>query len=289
MMHSALRPILRVLPTPFYRAAKFVRDKFVLRLKDIKDARLKQELFGDIADLVPPLHVMQDGPQDYRFFKRSGELSFQLFREAGLKPTDRVLDIGSGLGRQILPLTKFLTTGSLEGLEPIDEQVQWTQRITARFPNFKFHKIDVWSKVYNPDGSVMPADYALPFPDDEFDFVTMNSVFTHMFIGDIRHYVGEIARVLKPGGRGTISYFLLNDDSVAAIATGKSDQTLVYEIEEGSRIDNQHRMETAIGIPETAAVEMYNRHGIDARVEHGSWDGRKARLYQDMLFLARRD
>lgn len=286
-MHSALRPIIRVLPAPVYHIAKLVRDKGVLRAKDIKDARLKKKLFGDMVDLVPPLHVMQDGPQDYRFFKRAGELSFQLFMEAGLKPTDRILDIGSGLGRQILPLTKYLTTGSFEGLEPIEEQVRWTQRITARFPNFRFRKIDVWSKVYNPTGQVQPADYVLPFSDDEFDFVTMNSVFTHMFIGDIRHYVDEIARVLRPGGRGAISYFLLNEESEAAIAAGKADQLLVYEIEEGSRIDNQHRLETAIGIPESAAVEMYNRHGIDVRIEHGSWTGRNSRLYQDMLFLSR--
>lgn len=286
-MHSAFRSAFRFLPTPFYRAAKLVRDKGVLRLKDVKDARLKRELFGDKVDLVPPLHVMQDGPQDYRFFKRAGELSLELFKEAGLKPTDRVLDIGSGLGRQILLLTDYLTTGSFEGLEPIDEQVQWTQRITARFPNFHFRKIDVWSKVYNPAGHVKPADYVLPFPDNEFDFITMNSVFTHMFIGDIRHYVDEIARVLRPGGRGTISYFLLNEESEAAIASGKADQHLTYEIEEGSRIDNPHRMETSIGIPEQAAVEMYNRHGIDVRIEHGSWTGRSSRLYQDLIFLSR--
>lgn len=88
----------------------------------------------------------------------------------------------------------------------------------------------------------------------------MNSVFTHMFIGEIRHYVDEIARVLRPGGRGTLSYSLLTEESNAAIVAGKADQHLIYEIEEGSKIDNKHRMETAIVIPEVAAIEMFSRH-----------------------------
>lgn len=60
-----------------------MRDKFVFRLKDIKDARLKKELFEDMVDLVPPLHIMQDGPQDYRFFKQAGDLSFSCSQKLG--------------------------------------------------------------------------------------------------------------------------------------------------------------------------------------------------------------
>ena len=45
------------------------------------------------------------------------------------------------------------------------------------------------------------SEYTFPYEDGEFDVVVLTSVFTHMLPDDVAHYLDEIARVLKPGGR----------------------------------------------------------------------------------------
>jgi len=47
-----------------------------------------------------------------------------------------------------------------------------------------------------------------------------------MFTPDMENYLKEISRVLKPGGRCFITYFLLNNESEKLIKTGKSSQNL---------------------------------------------------------------
>lgn len=80
--------------------------------------------------------------------------------------------------------------------------------------------------------------------------VFLTSVFTHMFPPDVEHYLDEISRVLKPGGRCLCTYFLLNDESLAHIAEGKSAHNFQHE-GPGYRTIHKKRPEEAIGLPET--------------------------------------
>jgi ubiquinone/menaquinone biosynthesis C-methylase UbiE len=228
---------------------------------------------------------MEDGIRDYTEFKQNGLDALQRFLQIGLRPTDKILDIGSGVGRKTLPLFDYLTTGSYEGIDPIPKQVRWcTEKITSRYPQFRFQQINVWSKLYNPSGKIKPSEYRFPFADGEFDFVIMGSVFTHMFPYDVNHYIGEVSRVLKSGGRGWITFFLLNEESLASLSAGRSTQNLIYEVEEGSRADNPNRLETAVGHSESIVLRMFRRHGIHPEIaEYGSWCGRPTDYYQDIV------
>jgi len=284
-IRSLLRSVKRSLPPPALRFC----ERAVAVSQSLRDRRLKQEVFGEKAQFVPPLYLMEDGARDYKEFKQNGLDAFRRFRSAGLQPTDRVLDIGSGVGRKTLPLFEYMTTGSYEGLDPIRKQVRWcTERITPHYSNFRFQRIDVWSKLYNPTGKVKPSDYKFPFPDAEFDFIIMGSVFTHMFPHDVNHYVAEISRVLKQGGHGWITFLLLNQESLASISGARSSQNLVHEVEEGSRADNPNRFETSIGHREELVLEMFTKNNIDAKVvEYGSWCGRQCDYYQDIVEIAK--
>ena len=51
-----------------------------------------------------------------------------------------------------------------------------------------------------------------------------------MVAEEVEHYLSEIARVLKPGGRCLISFFLLNEESLGLIARGKSTIDLRHEL-----------------------------------------------------------
>jgi hypothetical protein len=109
-----------------------------------------------------------------------------------------------------------------------------------------------------------------------------------MFAEDMRRYVSEISRVLKPGARGMISYFLLNSESEKLITEGKSTLNLVYETEDGCKADNPNRLETAVGHNEGHILNLYERLGIRAKVFYGSWCGRTEFLsYQDIIVLER--
>jgi SAM-dependent methyltransferase len=252
--------------------------------------RQKRAIFGKAASMVPPLYLMQDGIRDYAEFKQNGADAFRRYLDFGLRPTDRILDIGSGVGRKTLPLLDFLVGGSYEGIDPIASQVRWcVEKITPTYPNFRFQTIDVWNKLYNPKGSVKPSDYIFPFKDDEFDFVIMWSVFTHMFSPEMQHYVDEIARVLKPGAHGLISFLLLNEESESLIVQGKSALNLVYDYEDGSKASDSNRLETAIGHQEHFILDMFERRGFKAEIaERGSWCGRTGgTYYQDIVRITR--
>ena len=54
--------------------------------------------------------------------------------------------------------------------------------------------------LHAPNYAVMTSGAALPYPDAMFDVVLSNSVFSHLSESSHRFHVGEIARVLKPGG-----------------------------------------------------------------------------------------
>jgi SAM-dependent methyltransferase len=241
-----------------------------------------------MVPMVPPLYLMQDGARDYAEFKQNGLTAFQRYLDLGLRPTDRILDVGSGVGRKTLPLLDFVDGGSYEGIDPIASQVKWcTDKITPRYPNFRFQRIDVWNKLYNPTGLVKPSEFIFPFDDGEFDFIILFSVFTHMFSTEMQHYVDQIARVLKPGAHGIITFLLLNPESKLLIAEGKSTIQLTYEYENSSRADNPDRLETAVGYEENFVLDMFGRRGLKAEVsERGSWCGRTAGYYQDIIRIS---
>ena len=142
---------------------------------------LPQKLFGRYASLIPPLELMHDGPIGYQEFKDNGEEFFGYYTGlCGLKPDEKMLDVGSGIGRKTFLLTDYLREpGCYEGLDIVKTGIDWcTERITKSNPCFRFQLIDVCNRHYNPAGKYQAADYAFPFANESFDFVVLASVFT---------------------------------------------------------------------------------------------------------------
>lgn len=142
---------------------------------------------------------------------------------AGLKDHEDVLEVGCGIGRIAAPLTQYLRKGSYQGFDIVAHGIEWCQgRITARHPNFRFFHSDVFNKFYNPEGTLSASEFRFPFPDRSFDVVFLTWVFTHMLPDDVRHYVGEIGRVLRPGGRCYCTAFLITDEARVFIEKGET-------------------------------------------------------------------
>ncbi len=133
----------------------------------------------------------------------------------GLRKNASILDVGCGIGRMAIPLTKFLSSeGAYRGFDIVPEGIEWCQNnISTRYLNFEFSHADIYSKQYNASGKLPSENYRFPYRDSTFDFVFLTSVFTHMLSKDLKNYFSEICRVLKPGGSTLITYFILNEES----------------------------------------------------------------------------
>jgi len=202
----------------------------------------------------------------------------------GLKPQERVLDAGCGLGRIAAPLMPYLREpGAYDGFDISPAGIAWCQQhITGRQPNFRFQVADIRNTQYNPKGKYKASEYRFPYKDESFDLVFMASVCTHLMPDEIRQYLSETSRVLNTRGRCVISYFLLNDESLARINAGKlNPPQRSFSHDYGNyRVQNKKVPEAAIAHDETSVREIYQRYGLDIKepLNYGRWAGRKSGL-----------
>lgn len=177
-------------------------------------------LRGKKQPMVPPRGLIYTGSGD---FVKTGDYFRDLFiKHGGLKPEHRVLDIGSGIGRMARPLTSYLSDeGSYEGFDLVSTGVKWCKKnISSKYPNFKFRKTTLYNDLYT-SGGIKAEKFIFPYKENEFDFVFLISVFTHMLPDEVENYVKEIKRVLKNGGRCFATFFILNETSLNSMKPGK--------------------------------------------------------------------
>ena len=211
----------------------------------------------------------------------------------GVKPSDRVLDVGCGSGRMALPLTRYLTSGSSEGFDISPESIKWCQNnITAQFPDFKFQLADLANTAYNPQSKHKAKDFRFPYPNQSFDFTFLTSVFTHMLPQDLEHYTREIARTLKPGGRAVITFFILNEESERLRTTPQSQIRFEHPYEDGQvRVGQLENPEGVVAYPEATVRRVLKRNGFGLvePIYFGSWCGRSGTVtFQDLTISDRK-
>lgn len=236
--------------------------------------------------LVPPRRMVYVGVGDYR---RVGDEFRRHFTDlGGLEATDDVLDIGCGIGRMAVPITGWLT-GRYEGLDVVPTGIDWCSRnITPRFPNFNFQLADIHNKKYNSAGARNADEYRLPYGDDEFDFVIVTSLFTHLLPSEVANYIAEIGRVLRPGGTVFATYFLLNNESRQLLAEGNGQFDFRFPLGT-SRIISRETPEAAIAHDEYEVRNLHATAGLAVGLaRYGSWCGRSDfTSVQDILVAER--
>lgn len=236
-------------------------------------------------DLIPPARLHTVGDTDFR---ATGDEFFGLFRDlVDLRPDDRVLDVGCGIGRIARPLAGYLKDGgSYDGFDVAEIAIKWCSRnYGPRHPNFRFRHVEVANGSYNPAGAQSAETFTFPYEAASFDFVFLTSVFTHMVPAEVRRYIEEIERVLAPGGRCLSTFFLLNDESRALIEAGRSTQSF-RDVEPPYAIVDPENPEAAVAYEEEWALDTLSTAGLSPRrpPSFGSWPGRETfTSYQDIV------
>ena len=162
---------------------------------------------GELA--LPPVEMRRlVGPTDEAFFDNpSGDPAYGDLVDAALY--DSVFDFGCGCGRnarrllqQHRPPRRYL------GIDLHRGMVDWCRaNLAPPGSGFDYEHHDVFNAGLNPAGSRAP----LPFPTDEqFTLVLAHSVFTHVLPASVEHDLGEVARLLAPGGRAVATWFFFD-------------------------------------------------------------------------------
>lgn len=241
---------------------------------------------GKRSPMQPPRGLVYTGGGD---FIKTGERLLERFVRLGrLQPRHQVLDIGSGIGRAAIPLTGYLDqSAGYEGFDVVELGVRWcTEQITRRYPNFRFTYVPLANDLYREDGSDA-ASFRFPYENDRFDFAIANSLFTHMLPGEVDNYLGEIRRVLRPGGKCFASFFILNDTSKKLMADQPEFQ---FRYDYGHYFLFDEKVKSAnVGYEEGFLRKIAEKNGLSIAATHyGFWPGRPQREcedFQDFLIL----
>ena len=272
----SLRKIYYSLPA----SLRFTVRRIVFLPQDIWSS-----LFGK-KELMPPKGLIFTGSGD--FIELGNKLVNSLKVHCNLQPNHAVLDIGSGIGRVAIPLTKYLNKeGKYDGFDVINTGINWCQKhISPNHSNFQFRYVPLKNDLYRESGNDA-ADFVFPYKDDSFDCVVLTSVFTHMLPAEVENYLGEIQRVLKKGGKCFVTFFILNDNAKEFISKNnhfnfpfsKGHYSLMDEKVKGANVAfEEHYLE-----------EVFLQKNLKIHAKHfGYWAGRKKAKcvdFQDVIIL----
>jgi ubiquinone/menaquinone biosynthesis C-methylase UbiE len=238
---------------------------------------LVDRLRGRREEMVPPKADIFTGAVDA--FRTTGETLVQrLIDVAGLTPESKILDVGCGIGRLAVPLTRLLDErGCYHGLDIVPPGIAWcNENIASKYENFHFTLADVFNQEYHPRGRLKASDYRFPYDDETFDLVVLISVFTHMLPEDMENYVVEISRILKRRGRCFVTYFLMNEESTDLMQSEGSSLSFKHHIAPYWLV-TRRAPELSIGYDEPYVRDLFEDHGLSTGegIYYGGWCGRE--------------
>lgn len=229
-------------------------------------------------------------------WKRVSDSHVEMYRQyTPINDNDFILEIGCGVGRDAIELSKMLSkNGKYIGVDIIKPSIEWCKKnITPKHSNFKFIYYDIKSQIHNGGGKISTTDIKLPIKDGTVDRIILHSVFTHMFENDIVHYLQEFRRVLKSDGLVLASFFIIDELAMNSLQKNKNKIGLhplsfEHKINKGCFINDVDHPEGAVGYTSKRIKSMFRRTGFGIHGQHahrGLWSGLKGANGQDIIVL----
>jgi SAM-dependent methyltransferase len=138
---------------------------------------------------------------------------------------------------------------------------------------------------HTPPGAPAPR---FPWPDGSFDLVFATSALTRLREPDALNHMREIGRVLRPGGRCLVAFFLLNGEARAGIAAGRADHAFAHR-EGAARIEGPLAPDPLVAYDESWVHDRFFAAGLGIEhLRYGAWCGRAASASRHDIIVAAR-
>lgn len=234
----------------------------------------------------PPKFIEYGGEGD--FFNSGNNMIGLMSKRANLKDGICVTEIGCGIGRMPVAISNRFSEIKYVGFDIVKYGISWCQKFfnRKRLP-YHFYHANIYNGFYNPKGTQSAQEYVFPIPDGSQDLIFATSVFTHMPIDEIRHYLNEIYRCLKPDGMAYFTCFQLDHAARSRI----SQKTTLFSFQNevsGYYVESIDEPELAIAYDDLT----FSTLARGARLEilnffPGSWRGEHSEAFQDAYLLKR--
>jgi len=267
------------------------KHRFLIRRLYYFPADLLDTIQGKRHKYVPPRGSIYTGsPANSSAYIEQGKQQLALLKNhINLKPTDSILDIGSGIGRTAIALTEYLQpNGSYKGFDVVKLGVDWcNSKIGKDFPYFEFKYVPLFNDLYNTS-ALKAEDFVFPYDKDSFNKIFTFSVFTHMQINEIQNYFKEINRVLKSDGFVLSTFFLYDDANENHISTKNRFNFPIKK--SGYRLMNEDVKSGNIAFHKDTLKTMLNKENLEVvKIIDGFWKDKskytKNSSYQDIVIF----
>lgn len=250
---------------------------------------LYSHAFKSGKELVPPRGLIFIGSGD--FVEQGKHLLQLVIDHTGLTPKGTILDVGCGIGRLAVPLTRYMNKeGRYEGFDIVKTGIDWCNKnIASKYPNFHFLWVNLKNDLYNLSTSQESTSFIFPYPTNSFDSIVLTSVFTHMLPRDVKHYLNQINNVLRPDGKCLATFFILNEEIKAKMSNNKTEFNFKYPYDGYYLMDSKVK-EANVAYEESLLRAMIDECGLKISfLDRGRWTGHKNSLdFQDVVIIEKK-
>ena len=264
------------------------------KLKALVPRRLKYTLLADVIEvLLDKTHLLDGGDEPPRFIEYGGggfvpvgnALVGLMTARAGLTDGMTVMDVGAGIGRNAVALSKRFQNLDYIGFDVVRYGVRWCRKRFSGLPRYRFIHADIFNSFYNPRGLETALAYRFPAADDSVDFVFATSVFTHLPHAEVAHYLRESARCMKPGATAYFTCFMLDPESRRQIEAGRTPFSFSHP-RDGSFVESLQEPDLAVAFEPQVFEAMASEAGLEVVAFHaGQWRGLGYEDFQDAYVL----